>query len=67
MKKIVVIALSTVIFSCSSNDKKTTEETKTPNEAGVQNVLPRGVQDLLQIVLRNLLQKRPADVHQAGL
>jgi hypothetical protein len=37
MKKIVVIALSVVMFSCSSNDKKTTEESKTPNEAGVQN------------------------------
>jgi len=36
MKKLFIIMLSPLIFSCSSNDKKTTEETK--NEAGVQNV-----------------------------
>ncbi len=39
MKKIFfIILLPAVIFSCSSNDKKTTEDTKTTNEAGVQNV-----------------------------
>lgn len=39
MKKIIfIIALSAGIFSCSSNDKKTTEDTKDKNEVGVQNV-----------------------------
>ncbi len=39
MKKIIfIIALSTGIFSCSSKDKKTTEDSKSQNEAGVQNV-----------------------------
>ncbi len=39
MKKILfVIALAPVIFSCNSNNKKTTEDTKSQNEAGVQNV-----------------------------
>ena len=37
MKKIIlIITLTAGIFSCSSNDKKTTDD-KTKNEAGVQN------------------------------
>lgn len=35
MKKIFIAALALMIFSCSSNDKKTTED-KSKNEAGVQ-------------------------------
>ncbi len=39
MKKIFALALASVIFSCDSNDKKTTtEETQNKNEVGVQNV-----------------------------
>lgn len=36
MKKILFIALSTVIFGCSSKEEETTEETTSP--AGIQNV-----------------------------
>jgi hypothetical protein len=35
MKKIFIAALGLIIFSCSSNDKKTTED-KSKNEAGIQ-------------------------------
>ncbi len=40
MKKVVFITLITsVIFSCSSNDKKTTtDDTKNSNQVGVPNV-----------------------------
>ena len=36
MKTICIALLTLVIFSCSSNDKKTTED-KSKNEVGVQN------------------------------
>ena len=36
MKKIFIAVLALMIFSCSSNDKKTTED-KSNNEAGVQS------------------------------
>jgi hypothetical protein len=39
MKKVVFMSLITsVIFSCSSNDKKTTTDSKNNNEVGVPNV-----------------------------
>ena len=38
MKKMVIAAFSLLIFGCNSNDKKTTEDTKSTNEVGVQNV-----------------------------
>ncbi len=39
MKKIFALAFASVIFSCNSNDKKTTtEETQNKNEVGVPNV-----------------------------
>ena len=38
MKKLFfIIALFPVIFSCTSNNKKTTEDSKSPSEVGVQN------------------------------
>ncbi len=36
MKKIFIAVISLIVFSCSSNDKKTTED-KSKNEVGVQN------------------------------
>ncbi|MEO5782849.1 MAG: hypothetical protein ABIQ07_06235, partial [Ginsengibacter sp.] len=39
MKKILlVIILFQVLYSCSSDEKKTTEDSKAKNEVGVQNV-----------------------------
>ena len=37
MKKIFIVTIVSVLFSCNSNDKKTTEDTKSKNEVGVQN------------------------------
>lgn len=36
MKNLFIVALVTLMFSCTSNDKKTTEETN--NQVGVSNV-----------------------------
>ena len=36
-KTLIMIALSQVMYSCSSNEKKTTEDAKNKNEVGVQN------------------------------
>ncbi len=36
-KTLIIIALLQVMYSCSSNEKKTTEDSQTQNEVGVQN------------------------------
>lgn len=38
MKLILLAASSLIFFSCTSGDKKTTEDSKSKNEVGVQNV-----------------------------
>jgi hypothetical protein len=38
MKKILIATVSLMLLSCGSNDSKTTEDTKSKNEVGVQNV-----------------------------
>lgn len=38
MKNILIVAFAFIIFSCNSNDSKTSEDTNTKNEVGVQNV-----------------------------
>ena len=37
MKKILIVVFALMIFSCNSNDKKTTGNKNTKNEVGVQN------------------------------
>ena len=37
MKKVFFAAFILIIFSCNSNEKKTTEDTSTKNEVGVQS------------------------------
>ena len=37
MKNILIVAFGFIIFSCNTSDKKTTEDTSTKNEVGVQN------------------------------
>lgn len=41
MKKILIAASTLLIFSCTSSDKKTMEDSQHNNEVGVQN--PNGI------------------------
>lgn len=38
MKKIFILVFASVFFSCNSNDRKTTEDTKNKHVVGVPNV-----------------------------
>ncbi len=38
MKKIFIGVIALIAFSCGSNEKETTEDTKTNNQVGVPNV-----------------------------